>query len=215
MTAPWLALAMLSTTACISTLPELLADPTVQLHTPGAGELGVSTDFGVVFLGQGARSGSVKFTTWFDDGPSMEKGIVEPIGGGLYMVRSELLLPVAHLTFAEPVPGDTVLVRGRSADGPYEIPALVVGDPRVDGILVQASSALRKLGADQTGAGVYLSGTDERVLVGLVSGRLRLEGDGEGDEVLTVVGPRDLWRLVTYHRNLERWHQAVQRADVL
>ena len=65
--------------ACVQTPPELLADATVQMHTPGSGELGVSTRYGVVFLGQGARSGEVGYTSWFDDGPSYEEGIVEPL----------------------------------------------------------------------------------------------------------------------------------------
>ena len=58
-------------------------DPTVWLHTgqgAGEGELGVSTPYGVVFLGLGARSGEVEFDVWFSDGPGTEIGIIEPLG---------------------------------------------------------------------------------------------------------------------------------------
>ena len=130
------------------------------------------------------------------------------------MVRSELQLPTTALTFDEPEPGAVVMVRGRDARGPIEAYAEVVSDGRVAGILLRPSGVLDDLGQDQTGAGVYrVLAKGERRLVGLVSGRLTLPGDD--DPVLTVVGPRDLWRLVTYHRNLERVRRPLVREDVL
>jgi len=200
--------------ACFTTRVHDYADPTVRVHTPGAGELGVSTEYGVVFLGRGASEGPVEFTIWFDDGPSLEAGTIESVGGGLYLTFPEIRLPTAAMTFVEPPPGTAVLVRGRDASGPWELDAEVVAHPGVDGILLRADRSLGRLSADQTGAGVYVEGPDGTALVGLVSGRLRLSG-GEGPaEVVTVVGPRELWRVVTFHRNLERRPRTL-RDDVL
>ena len=59
-----------------------LVDPVVQIHTPGGNELGVTTDYGIVFLGRTASAGDIEITAWFGDGPSIEPSSVEPIGGG-------------------------------------------------------------------------------------------------------------------------------------
>ena len=209
-----LALVLFSGTACRATPAPGPVDSTVRMHTRGKGELGVSTDYGVVFLGRGARSGSVEFTVWYDDGPSREEGIIEPVGGGLFMTRAEIVLPIAQLTFVEPEPGSDVIVRGRDRSGPYEIEAEVAHNPRVEGLILRTDEKLDRLGADQTGAGVYVVSEGAMALVGLVSGRLRVATEEGSGEYLTVVGPRDLWRLVTHQRNLKRPQDRAQRGDI-
>ncbi|MDA1265142.1 MAG: hypothetical protein O2816_08710 [Planctomycetota bacterium] len=66
----------------------------------------------------------------------------------------------------------------------------------------------------QTGAGVFWvnpqDGTDRR-LVGLVSGRVALDGQ----RYLAVVGAEDLWRLVTYRRDHLQHKRRVYREDIL
>ena len=52
-------------TACKA--PILDIDPTVQILADGGGELGVSTDYGIVFLGRSAQSGLVEFLAWFGE----------------------------------------------------------------------------------------------------------------------------------------------------
>ena len=82
-------------------------------------------------------------------------------------------------------------------------------------MLLRPSSALRSLGDDQLGAGVYVEIDGVRHLLGLISGQLRLEADGGDREFLTVMGPRELWRAVTHHRNSERPRRRALREDVL
>ena len=48
-------------------------------------------------------------------------------------------------------------------------------------------------------------------LLGLVSGRLELEGR----RYVTAVGPEDLWRLVVHRRNSDRPRRWVYREDIL
>jgi hypothetical protein len=205
--------------ACWTTPPQgervLAGDPTVVLHTAGRGELGVSTDYGVVFLGRGAKSGEVEFTVWFGDGPSFETGIVEPIGGDLYLTRSEILLPTVPLDFAIPGHGAPVVVRGRDAQGTWEVAARVAVDDRVEGMLLAWSEALDALSAEHTGAGVYVETDEGEQLVGLLSGKLELVVEDGERSFFTVAGPRTLWRLVTHARDLDRPRRRSHRGDVL
>lgn len=189
-------------------------DSTVQLHTPVGLELGVATDYGVVFLGRGARSGSIQFTTWFPDGPSVEEGVIEPVGPGLYTTEAEILLPAVPVSFREPPEGTRVSVRGRDEDGPYSIAAYVARDPHVEGILLRTSSALDDLGDDQIGAGVYVPEDGVLTLLGLISGKLSIKTDEGWRTYVTVVGPRELWRLVTHQRNRDRPRRWVHRPDI-
>ncbi|MDP6741377.1 MAG: hypothetical protein QF404_15310, partial [Planctomycetota bacterium] len=67
---------------------------------------------------------------------------------------------------------------------------------------------------DQVGAGVFWSNpfdSNDRRLLGLVSARIRIEGKN----YLCVLGPRDLWRLVTHRRDLLRRKPWVYREDIM
>jgi len=223
-----LGLALLLTACTNKLIPLDHGETTVRLYTgvavegtdpEASGELGVSTDYGIVFLGRGQRSGAIEFTVWFGDGPSLETGIVEPLGGGLYLTRAEIAVPTVPMTFAEPPAGTSVLVVGRTGRTVLEVPARIATDSRVDGLLLLANEGLGNLGPDQIGAGVYLidgeAGTRE--LLGLLSGRMQLaEGPAGGGErdYYTVLGPRELWRLVAYPRDLERVRRRSDRGDV-
>jgi len=200
---------------CVGT--RKLADPTLQVATEGGRELGVSTEFGVIFLGRTARSGYVEVTAWFGDGPSIESSVIEPIGGDLYTAETEIRIPSVPMTFFIPKPGESLLVAGRTEDGPWEEYVRVQSDPRVYGILLSMPG---KLGdrSDQIGAGVYYvpEGDEARKrLLGLVSGKLRLKSNGVEREFLTVMGPDDLWRLVTHRRDMNRRKPWVYREDIL
>ena len=48
-----------------------------------------------------------------------------------------------------------------------------------------------------------------------VSGRLRVQRGQETHEYVTAVGPEELWRLVTHHRDRSRGRPWVYREDVL
>lgn len=204
-------------TACYSSpgVVEPMGQPIVQLHTPAGIELGAATDFGVVFLGNKARSGPVEFTVWYSDGPSLEEGVIEPVGAGLYTATAEITLPITPLSFRQPPAGTHVTVRGRKDYGPYEIDAVVVVDPRVEGILLALNEGLGALDDDQLGAGVYVPDDNVESLLGLVSGRLTLQAaDGTSREYITVLGPRETWRLVTHYRNRDRPRRWVHRPDI-
>ncbi len=200
--------------ACRATNYRDPGDPTVRVHSSQTGELGVATDYGVVFLGRDQRSGDVEFTSWFGDGWSLETGIIEPLGGGLYITHPEIRIPTTTLSFDQPEPGTEVVVVGRDdRDRSFRIRASVVEREGVEGLLLAPTKRLRGLGRGQLGAGVYVprGGRDE--LVGLLSGQLWLE-DAE-EEVFTVVDASDLWRLVAYPRDLDRPRRRTTRGDIL
>jgi len=197
-------------------LPRRRGDPTLLVTTSAGQELGVSTEYGVVFLGRSARSGAVDLTAWFGDGPSVESTVIEPLGGGVYTAETEIRLPTVPMTFRTPQPGDTVVLRGRKGGRKWEAASHVLADPRVEGILLHIPPMLR--GApDQIGAGVYVTGDEHgQLFVGLVSGTLELTGeDGRTRDYLTVMGPDDLWRLVTFRREFQRQRRWVYREDIL
>ena len=192
----------LATIGCIGT--RKLADPTLQVQTSGGTELGVSTEYGVVFLGHTARSGYVEVTAWFGDGPSIESTVIEPISAELYTAEMEIRIPTVPMSFLLPKDGETVVVAGRTDNGPWTEQVKVRSDPRVYGILLDVPSRLDG-STDQIGAGVYTVEKGKRQrkrLIGLVSGKLRLKTGGREREYLTVMGPDDLWRLVTHRRDL-------------
>jgi hypothetical protein len=209
----WLLALALATSACYGT--RNIQDPTVVIRGPGGSELGVSTDYGLVFLGRTAQAGPIEVTSWFGDGPSIESTVVEPVGGGLYTAETEIRLPSVALTYVEPKPGDSLLVIGRTPSGKWESTVTVRSDPRVYGLILSVPGPLRGR-ADQVGAGVFVvTEDDKKELVGLVSGRLKLQTQGGTREYLTVIGPEDLWRLVTLRRDRLRPKPWVYREDVL
>jgi hypothetical protein len=182
-----------------------LADPTLLIETTGGRELGVSTEYGIVFLGRTARSGPVSLTVWYGDGPSVEASVIEPLGGGLYTAETEIRFPIVPMTFRTPRPGDPVAVIGRRRRTTWEAPSVVTSDPRVEGILIEPVDDLRGQ-PHQIGAGVYIDEAEEdggrRLFLGLISGSLELtDADGTVHEYLTVMGPEELWRLVTFRRD--------------
>ena len=206
----------LVSTACTGT--RKLVDPTVVVTTDRGQELGVSTQYGVVFLGRTARSGRVELEAFYGDGPSIERSVIEPVGGGLFTAETEIRLPAVPLTFELPRPGETVVVRGRKDREAWELELPVRADERVWGLLLPVPAEL-EAAQDQVGAGVYWrnpeDGADLR-LIGLVSGRLRLEdAEGEAVEYLAVEGPEHLWRLVSHRRDHNRRKPWVYREDIL
>ena len=156
-------------------------------------------------------------SAFFGDGPNVEKTVIEPIENGIYTAETEIVLPSVSISFDEPKPGDELLVLGRDKKGAWKAKVRVQKERRVDGILIDVPPELADA-PDQVGAGVYvLPNGDEKQkkLVGLVSGRMRLRtSDGER-EYLTVVGPTDLWRLVSHRHDHPSKRHWVYREDIL
>lgn len=201
--------------SCVGT--RKLSDPTLQIRTEHGSELGVSTDYGIVFLGRSASAGRAEITAWFGDGPSVEPVVIEPVGGGLYTAETEIRLPSVALSFDDPRPGEELIVAGRDADGPWETRVHVRDEPRAFGILTDLPAQLAGR-ADQTGAGVFIPDPDDdsrRLLVGLVSGVVSFRTHDGARQYLAIVGPQDLWRLVTHRRELVKKRRWVYRDDIL
>lgn len=210
--APLAGLLALAACTTIESSARATLDPVVVVHGAGGDELGVSTDYGVVFLGRSAKSGRVEFTAWFGDGPSREEGLVESMGGGVYATQGEILLPSVRLCFEPPPAGTPVFVRGRRGGAPFEIEAELAADPRVTGVLLAPNPELDGLTDAELGASVFwVQPAQPLQLVGLLSGRLELDG---GRHYLTVLGPEDLWRLVVHRRNSDRPRRWVYRDDI-
>lgn len=213
LTLPVFLLALLA--ACQGT--RNVMDPILEIRTPGGAELGVSTDYGVLFLGRTARSGEVNVIAWFGDGPSLEVSVIEPLGDGLYTAQTQIRLPSIPITFRTPRPGDVVSIAGRRGADTWEVPATVLSDPRVEGILLSIPGELTDA-PDQVGACVFVSDpeTGHRRLVALVSGVLELSAaDGSVGRYLTAVGPEQIWRLVTRRQDLLQRKRWIYREDVL
>ena len=194
-------------------------DPTLEVRTRGGQELGVSTEFGVLFLGRTARSGEVQLTAWFGDGPSTETSVIEPLGDGLYTAETQIRLPSTPMTFQMPQPGDRLILVGRSGSDVWEERVTVRSDERVEGLLLDVPGRLRNA-PDQVGAGLFTEiergRTKHRYLVALVSGRLALDDANGGRRVyLTAVGPDHIWRLVTRRQDLLNRKRWVYREDIL
>jgi hypothetical protein len=192
-------------------------DPVVEILTSGGRELGVTTDYGIVFLGRTAQAGEIEITAWYGDGPSVEPSTIEPLNGGLFTAETEILLPAVPLLWEEPPVGTWVAVQGRTAEGPWREDVRIVSDPRVSGMLIEMPAGLRGRD-DQIGAGVFRyidEDSDRLLLLGLVSGRLELSTVEGSKSYATVVGPRDLWRLVTLQRHFPRRRPQVYRDDIL
>jgi len=192
-------------------------DPILEIRTPGGHELGVSTDYGVLFLGRTARSGEVSVIAWYGDGPSLEISVIEPLGDGLYTAATQIRLPAIPITFRTPRAGEKVFIRGRRGAELWEVEAGVLADPRVEGILLTIPGALENA-PDQVGAGIFVDDpeTGQRRLVGLVSGTLELAGgNGVKARYLTAVGPEQIWRLVTRRQDVPQRRRWIYREDVL
>jgi len=206
----------LAAAACQGT--RKVADPVLEVRgADGASELGVSTDFGVVFLGRTARSGPVEVTAWFGDGPSIEFSVVEPLGGGLFTAEPQIRLPRVPMSFTTPTPGQTLRLIGRRGRERWSADVRVHAEPGVTGLLLDIPAQFAAFDG-QVGAGLYVVGEREHDLrlVGLVTGELELAGpDGAVRRYLTAVGPDQLWRLVTYKRDFPRQRKFVYRADVM
>ena len=196
--------------------PGPIQDPTLVIEGPDGSELGVNTDYGILFLGRRTRAGKIAITAWFGDGPSLEVSVVEPVGGGIFTAETEIQLPSIPLTFIQPTPGMPVLVGGRRGSQRWFADAHVVSDARVRaGILLDLGPAPR-LTADQIGAPVFIENEHGRWrCLGVVSGRIRLTGPDGDVEYLTVLGPEDTWRLVGHRRSVERRRRWVYREDIL
>jgi hypothetical protein len=210
-----LVLACTALASCAGT--RKLADPVLEIRSSEGRELGVATDYGLIFLGRTARSGAIDVTAWYGDGPSVEATVVEPLGGGLYTAETEIRLPRVPMSFDTPKPGTLLLVIGRNGATRWEAAVAVEKSDKIDGLLLTAAPAILEQ-PSAIGAGVYLVGEDrsEKRLVALVSGRVTLQrADGKSEDFITAVGPDQLWRLLTYRRDYPHKRRFVYREDVL
>jgi hypothetical protein len=197
-----------------------LTDPTLSIRTEKGTELGVSTEHGVVFLGRTARAGRAEITAWFGDGESVESVVIEPVSPELCTAEAEIRLPAVPMSFEEPAPGSRVWIVGRTEAGRWEAAVEVLADPRAKGILTTIPDPLRGR-PDQIGAGVFVDarpladGTEQRYLVGLVSGVVTFSGADGTREYLAVLGPRELWQLVSLRRENIKKRRWIYRDDIL
>lgn len=201
--------------ACTGT--KRLSDPTVLIRGGGGTELGVSTEYGVLFLGASHSAGRIEIESWFGDGPNIELSVVEPISDTLFTAETEIRLATVPMTFTVPEAGTRVVVRGRNSEGVWQVETTLRSDPDIEGILIDLLPELLDR-EDQTGAGVFLpvqpEGSSMRLL-GLVSGVIELGPEGERRRFATVIGPEDLWRLVSHRKDQGRRKAWVYREDTL
>ena len=191
---------------------ERLGDPVVTLHTSLGDRLGVSTDWGILFVSDDASGGEVELTAWFLDGPSEERGVVEPIAAGLFATEAEIELARVPVTFLAPKPGESVRILGRRDGELWDRELEVLEHPQVQGLLLEDPGDLPRA---IEGVGVYVGDDAHLALVGLVTGRLTLFAAERERSFLTVAGPEILAKLVTRRRKSGEAKPWVYREDVL
>ncbi|MDG1050703.1 MAG: hypothetical protein P8M11_01340 [Planctomycetota bacterium] len=203
----------LSLVSCVGT--RKLTDPVVGIVTDRGMELGVSTEFGVVFLGKTTDRGPVIVEAYFGDGPSMEQSVIEPVGGGLFTADMEILLPHVPISFNVPGEGEELEVMGRRGWDRWSAMSTCRSVDGVNGLLIEIPEGFMD-SADQTGAGVYRkTGEFTHELVGLVSGKVTIQRDGDAEAYLAVVGADTLWRLAAHRKDKLRRRPFVYREDIL
>lgn len=188
-----------------------LGDPIVTLHTSLGDRLGVSTDWGILFVSDAPSGGEIDLTAWFLDGPTEERGIVEPISAGLYATEAEIELARVPITFVAPGPGESVRILGRREGDLWDRELRVVEHPQVRGLLLEDPGDLPRA---IEGAGVFVGDDAHLALIGLVTGRLTLFGAERERRFLTVAGPEALAKLVTRRRKSGEAKPWVYREDV-
>ncbi len=196
--------------------PTHTRDATVRILTPDLPELGVATDYGIVFLGRGQQSGNVQFDVWFGKDANREIGVVESVGGDLYATEAEIRIPRVPVTFVVPPVDTEVLILSRATDGRRRNKAVICSHPSVTGLLLRMTPGSPTFEPTQIGAGVYVERRGRPYFLGLVSGCVSLQGaDGSLEEYIAVVGPTETWRVVTHGRNRSREQHWVYREDIL
>lgn len=208
--------ALFSLGACQGT--RTLQDPVLEIQSASGKELGIATDYGVIFLGRTVQAGEVEVTAWYGDGPSIELAVVEPLGSGLFTAEPEIRVPSVPVSFHIPKTGESLVVSGRRGSKRWQESTKIVADPRVQGLLIPLSGAFDD-DLDQTGAGVFrvIQEQPQRLeLVGLVSGILTVTDEsGRAARFMTVVGADQFWRLVTYKRAMPEKPRWIYREDIL
>lgn len=206
-------LLLAGTTSCQGT--RKITDPVLVVETQGGTELGVSTDYGIVFTGATAERGDALFEAYFGDGPSAERSSIEPVTGGLFTARVDISFPTVPISFREPEEGETLELLGRQGRRRWSENARVRRDPRVEGLILEIPAGFPD-DPDQVGTGVYRRTKKfERELVGLVTGKIQLERDGALRKYLAVAGPTQLWHLAAHRRDRMRRKPFVYREDIL
>ncbi len=192
-----------------------ITDPVVTITTEAGSELGVSTTYGVVFLGNSAERGEVEVEAFFGDGPSIERSVIEPVGAGLFTAEMDIILPSVPLSFVEPRDGETLEIMGRKGYRRWTSVTQVRTDPRVLGLLLEIPDGFPD-DPDQVGAGVFRKKSKfERELVGLVTGKIQLESGGKVRRYLTATGPSIMWRFAAHRRDHLQTKPFVYREDIL
>ena len=205
-----------------------LVDPSVVVQTDGGRELGVSTEYGIVFTGATAKRGEAEFEIWYGDGPSIERTVIEPVINTskdnrqtasdvalLFTGEIDIEAPEVSIGFKEPYDGEMLEVMGRRGQRRWSTLARVRTDPRVFGLLLEIPSGFPD-DPDQVGAGVFRPlGDRARELVGLVVGKVQLQRGNGLRRYLAVAGPTELWKLAAYRRDLLRAKPFVYREDIL
>lgn len=187
-------------------------DPTVVVLGSGGEELGVSTPYGVVYLGHNVADERVRLVPAFGDGPGVERANSQEVARGLKLAEAAIELPTVPICFNAPAPGSTVIVKGRDGVRGWQEEATVASVPGAKGLVLRADGSLRRrMEAGVVGPGVYTRDDEGNLLLlGLLDGVF----EKDGTNYLAVAGPGHLWRAAAFDKKLgrTRW---VYREDVL
>ncbi|MBI3819996.1 MAG: hypothetical protein HY286_14970 [Planctomycetes bacterium] len=183
----------------------------VMVQTEHGVEQGVSTPYGVLFLGKTASAGPCEIVTFFGDGPSIESGRIRNISDQLYQVEVDLRIPTSEVSFTYPSEGDDLILGVSDGSSTQFYNTRIVNDATVRGTAVEMPGGLTMPAA--AGAPLFRREDGRYRVVGLVSGVARYETANGKREVLTYLGPRDLVPAAMFDRERQRPRPQVHRED--
>jgi hypothetical protein len=186
-----------------------------MIHTPRGDEQGISTQYGIVFLGRTAREGRCDVTIYFGDGPSIEPGRIEVVDADLCLALLEIKSPTTEVSYTYPDPEDDLLLGIVGEAGPEFYVTRLATDMGVEGTAVHVPSGF-PLSPSIVGAGIYRFEDFRFRLVGVVNGVAHFQDKiGLGHDVFTFLGPRNLARVAIYDRDRGRPKESPVRTDII
>ncbi len=197
----WILVPILLAASCRNFRLRRAAVPEVLIRTPGGFEQGVSTTEGVLFLARTADRGPAKVHYEIEGAPVVEAGTIRTSRGPIRRVDLEVPIPSAPISFDPIRPGESLLLMIRKESGVLSYGVRVPVEGPLLGDVVHKPSGL-ELGPEQVGAGVFRSGREGPVLVGLVKGVAEVEGGGA--YLLLAALPEFRATLLTPRRSVER-----------
>ncbi|PIE23772.1 MAG: hypothetical protein CSA62_06610 [Planctomycetota bacterium] len=207
---PSLALALsLGLSSCHIDRIESADIPLVRIQTTGGFEQGVSTDFGVLFLGRTAQKGPAKLLYWLGPSPLIEAGEIEVVGGPVHRIRTDVPIPSVPISFEPVAPEEQLVLMGMEGQLPWRLDVQLAKDEIVRGTALHYPAGLQ-LRPDSVGLGIFRETEAGLALVGLVKAAAELDN---GKRFLLFAGLSEMREAFAKARRAMPVREVEYRAD--